>query len=161
MNLPSLTRAAYATGFLTFLLALPTLAATPPDLTVSTTTLDLGSVVSGAGAHADGHVFYAGGLRNGKVSNVVTEIDLLNNTIKTVAPLPTPRKGLGLVTEIDSQTATNYLYAIGGFDGRGHALNTVEVYNFTTNTCSRDSGTGGHNLCGRWYRRERQLSEFR
>jgi Kelch motif len=126
------------------------------------------------------------------------------------------------VTEIDSQTATNYLYAIGGFDGRGHALKTVEVYNFTTNTWSqatpmptargylavvagtdgnvyaigvtdgkqpletvevykpatdtwsefgpfeccaitfsRDSGTGGHNLCGRSYRRERQLSEFR
>jgi hypothetical protein len=87
MNLPSLTRAAVATGFLTFLLALPTLAATPPDLTVSTTTLDLGSVVSGAGAHADGKVYFAGGRINNKVSAVVQQIDLLNNTLKTLASL--------------------------------------------------------------------------
>src|SRR5215469_5647467 len=139
MNLPSITRAAVATGFLTILLALPTLAATPPDLTVSTTTLDLGSVVSGAGAHADGKVYFAGGRANKKVSAVVQQIDLQNNTLKTLDLLPTPRVGLGLATQVASPSGgstANHLYAIGGFDGHGHALNTVEIYDFANNTWS-------------------------
>jgi Kelch motif len=139
MNLPSLTRAAYATGFLTFLLALPTLAGTPPDLTVSTTNLGLGAVTSGAGAHADGHIFYAGGITNGKVSAVVKEIDLLTKTVTTVTSLPTPRAGLGLVEQINNSSsgASNHLYAIGGVDGHGHALNIVEVYDFATKVWSQ------------------------
>jgi hypothetical protein len=61
---------------------------------LSDVTLDLGSVVSGAGAHADGKVYYAGGSIGKKVSNAVQQIELLNNTLKTVASLPTPRVGL-------------------------------------------------------------------
>lgn len=78
-------------------------------------------------------------MTNGKVSAVAKEIDLLTKTVTTVTSLPTPRVGLGLVEQINNSSsgASNHLYAIGGFDGHGHPLNTVEVYDFATKVWSQ------------------------
>jgi hypothetical protein len=44
-----------------------------------------------------------------------------------------------LVEQINNSSsgASNHLYAIGGIDGQGHALNTVEVYDFATKVWSQ------------------------
>jgi hypothetical protein len=91
MNLPSLTRAAVATGFLTFLLALPTLAATPPDLTISNTGFETGAVTSGASAQLNGHVYFAGGHPKGTkaVTNEVTDLDLQTGKVSKLPPMCT------------------------------------------------------------------------
>ena len=141
MNLLSYARSLFATGFLTALLGISALAATPPDLGISKSKIILGPVTSGAGARADGHIFYAGGYlhnRKSDVTNEVKEINLLTGTITTVAPMPTARAGLGLVEQIAAlpSGAVDNLYAIGGVDAKGDVLNTVEVYDFATKTWS-------------------------
>jgi Kelch motif len=125
------------TGLLTSFLAIsPLEAATPPDLTIHRTTINVGPVTSGAGARSSGHIFFAGGHPNGTsgVTNVVTRIDLLTKAVTTVAPLPTARAGLGLIEQ--ESFAGDHLYAIGGVNASGQALNTVEVYDFTANSWS-------------------------
>jgi hypothetical protein len=51
-----------------------------------------------------------------------------------VAPLPTARAGLGLIEQ--ESFAGDHLYAIGGVNASGQALNTVEVYDFALNSWS-------------------------
>jgi Kelch motif len=136
MNLPSLTRAVYATGFLTFLLALPTLAATPPDLTISNTSYKTGAVTSGASAQLNGHVYFAGGHPNGTsaVTNAVTDLNLETGTVSALPPMLTARAGLGLVGFFytPSSGAQDVLFAIGGEDANGNPVGAVEMYSFKT-----------------------------
>jgi Kelch motif len=135
MNLSSLTRAAVATGFLTFLLALPTLAATPPDLTISNTGFETGAVTSGASAQLNGHVYFAGGHPKGTkaVTNEVTDLDLQTGKVSKLPPMPTARAGLGLVGFLYAQNGTqNVLFAIGGEDANGNPVGAVEMYSFLT-----------------------------
>jgi hypothetical protein len=72
-------------------------------------------------------------------SSVQTRTIAELKAVTTVTSLPTPRAGLGLVEQIAAKTsgAVNNLYAIGGVDEHGHALNTVEVYDFSTQTWSQ------------------------
>ncbi len=99
MNLPSLTRAALATGFISALLVLPATAKTPPFLGISSTSYVLSPVRSPGATHSNGHVFVAGGFSTtgSTVTNLVQTFDLAKRTVATVAPLPTARAGLGLV----------------------------------------------------------------
>lgn len=139
MNLPSLTRAASATGCLTFLLALSALAATPaptpPHLHVRDTILKITPAESGAAAALNNHLYYAGGtVSGGSVTNALTDVNTFKGTVTALTPMPTARTGLGL-TAAFSGTATggNVLYAIGGTTGTG-ALGTNEVYDVATGT---------------------------
>jgi hypothetical protein len=136
MNLPSLTRAVYATGFLTFLLALPTLAATPSDLTISNTSYKTGAVTSGASAQLNGHVYFAGGHPNGTsaVTNAVTDLNLETGTVSALPPMLTARAGLGLVGFFytPSSGAQDVPFAIGGEDANGNPVGAVEMYSFKT-----------------------------
>ena len=135
MNLPSLTRAALATGFLTFLLALPSLAVTPPDLTIGTTGFKTGAVTSGASAQLNGHVYFAGGHPNGTsaVTNEVTDLNLQTGTVSKLPPMLTARAGLGLVGFLYTQNGVqDVLVAIGGEDANGTPLGAVERYSFKT-----------------------------
>jgi hypothetical protein len=97
-------------------------------------------VTSGAGARADGHIFFAGGHPNGTsgVTNVVKKIDLLTNAVTTVAAMPTARAGFGLIEQLaaSSSGAVDHLYAIGGVDANGHELNVVEIYDFAKDSWS-------------------------
>jgi hypothetical protein len=136
MNLPSLTRAAFATGFISALLVLPAAAKTPPFLGISSTSYVLSPVRSPGATHSNGHVFVAGGFSTtgSTVTNLVQTFDLAKRTVTTAAPLPTARAGLGLVEFFVS--AGNELVAIGGVDSSGHVLSTVEIYNEATGTWS-------------------------
>jgi Kelch motif/Galactose oxidase, central domain len=137
MNLPSLTRAAFASGFLTFLLALPALAVTPPPphLHIKQTTLKLPPTESGAAAALNNQVYYAGGtVPGGTVTNALTDVDGFKHTVTALTGMPTARTGLGL-TAAFSGTASggNVLYAIGGTNGTS-VLGTNEVYDVATGT---------------------------
>src|ERR1700744_3003607 len=136
MNLPSLTRAVVATGFLTLLLALPTLAATPPDLTISSTKFETGAVTSGASAQLNGHVYFAGGHPKGTkaVTNEVTDLNLVTGKVSKLPPMPTARAGLGLVGFLYTPPsgAQDVLFAIGGEDANGNPVGAVEMYSFQT-----------------------------
>jgi hypothetical protein len=144
MNLPSLTRAALATGFLTLLLAISALAAnpapTPPFLQVKKTTLRIPPAESGAAAALNNHLYYAGGtVSGGSVTNALIDVDTFNHTVTALTPMPTARTGLGLTPMFASSvggigvTGSTVLYAIGGSNGSG-ALGTNEMYNVTTGT---------------------------
>jgi hypothetical protein len=111
-------------------------ALTPPYLLISKTPFSTGAITSGAGVRTNGHVVFAGGHigNTSAVSNVVHSFDLKTGTATTLAPLPTARAGLGLA-EFLAQTS-NSLFAIGGVDANGNALNTVEIYDPTKNTWS-------------------------
>ena len=137
MNLPSLTRAAFATGFISALLVLPAAAKTPPYLGISSTSYVLSPVRSPGATHSNGHVFVAGGFSTtgSTVTNLVQTFDLAKRTVSTVAPLPTARAGLGLVETFISNVG-NELVAIGGVNGSGHVLGTVELYDEATGTWS-------------------------
>jgi Kelch motif len=139
MNLPSLTRTAFATGFLPFLLALSALAAnptpTPPHLHIKKTTLKLPPTESGASAALNNQLYYAGGtVPGGTVTNVLTDIDTFKHTVTALSGMPTARTGLGL-TAAFSATAPggNVLYAIGGTNGTS-VLGTNEVYDVANGT---------------------------
>jgi hypothetical protein len=139
MNLPSLTRAAFATGFLTFLLALPTLAVTPPDLAISSTSFETGAITSGASAQLNGHVYFAGGHPKGTkaVTNQVTDLNLATGKVTALPPMPTARAGLGLLGFLYTQNGVqNVLIAIGGEDANGNPVAAVEMYNFSTGSWS-------------------------
>jgi len=129
MNLPSFTRVALVTGFISTLLVLPAAAKTPPYLGISSTSYVLSPVRSPGATNSNGHVFVAGGFSTtgSTVTNLVQEFDLAKKTVTTVAPLPTARAGLGLVEAFSS--SGNELFAVGGVDSSGHVLGTVELYN--------------------------------
>jgi Kelch motif/Galactose oxidase, central domain len=137
---PFLSRAVFAPGLFCLLFVLLVSASkASPAVKISETKFNVGSVTSGSGTRSSGHVFFAGGHHGTTkgVTNVVKKLDLLTGTVSTVAPLPTARAGLGLVEAIvDQPVANNFLYAIGGVNGSGTVLNTVEVYNFSTGTWS-------------------------
>lgn len=81
--------------------------------------------------------FHRALLRNGPIGRGSGAQLRAGLPIGSVASLPTPRVGLGLATQVASPSGgstANHLYAIGGFDGQGHALNTVEIYDFATNS---------------------------
>ena len=136
MNLPSFTRAALATGSLSALLLASAAAATPPDLTISTTSFKTGAITSGASAQLNAHVYLAGGHPKGTsgVTNVVTDLNLETGTVSTLPPMPTARAGLGLVGFLYTPPAgaQNVLFAIGGVDASGNPLGAVEMYSFKT-----------------------------
>ena len=132
MNLPSLTRAAFATGILSTLLILSAGAVTPPDLKIQGTSL-LTFMRSGASAQLSGHVYYVGGFLGPGATHVTGEgadIDVLTAVETSLANLPTPRAGLGLTGFLwtPSTGARNALIAVGGVDNSGTVLNTVELY---------------------------------
>lgn len=59
-------------------------------------------------------------------------------------PMPTARRDLGVSTD-----SSNKVYAIGGYDGNGNFLNTLEVYDPSTNNWSTKSPiTLGRNAMG-------------
>ena len=141
MNLPSLTRAALATGLLSVVLV-PSLpgALTPAFLKISTTTFNVGAITSGAATRSSGHLYFAGGHAGNThfVTKAVKKVDLLTKSVTNVAPLPTALAGLGLV-EFETALSTGALdliYAIGGIDGTGHVQGTVQIYNPATDTWS-------------------------
>ena len=82
MNLPSLTRAAFATGFISALLVLPAAAKTPPYLGISSTSYVLSPVRSPGATNSNGHVFVAGGFSTtgSTVTNLVQNFDLAKRT---------------------------------------------------------------------------------
>jgi hypothetical protein len=140
MNLPSFTRSALATGLFSGLLALSATAAkTPPYLSIVPTVYDLSPVRSAGVTHSNGNVIVAGGFSTtgSKVTDKVQAIDLAKPSVSTLAPLPTARAGLGLVEFfLGVNNVQNELFAIGGIDGSGNVLSTVEIYNEATNTWS-------------------------
>jgi hypothetical protein len=137
MNLPSLTRAALVTGFISALLVLAAAAKTPPYLGISSTSYVLSPVRSPGATHSNGHVFVAGGFSTtgSTVTNLVQTFDLAKRTVSTVTPLPTARAGLGLAEAFISNEG-NELIAIGGVNGSGNVLGTVELYDEATGTWS-------------------------
>ena len=139
MKTPFFTRLVFAPGLFCILCVLSA-SASPPEVEITNTTFHTGKVTSGAGTRSSGHVFFAGGHHGTGtvVTNAVKKLDLLTGTVTTVAPLPTARAGLGLVEAIAAlgSGAKNFLYAIGGVNGSGTVLNTVEVYDFSTGTWS-------------------------
>jgi hypothetical protein len=128
MNLPSLSRSALATG-LCSLLAVSAYAAAPV-LSVSNTSFHVGESVSGAAAHLNDHLYYAGGFTStGSVTNAVSDVDLFHKTVTSLPPMPTARAGLGLVGIFYNQNnSVNALLAVGGTNG-STAVNNVELYN--------------------------------
>jgi Kelch motif len=136
MNLPSFIRATYATGFISLLLAVSGYATpTPPYLVIRDTPFKTGSVVSGAAAHLNNSVYFAGGtLSTGAVSDALTVIDQSTRKVTALASMPVARTGLGLVAFWNgSATGNDVLYAIGGSNGTSPVGN-VEMYNVTTGT---------------------------
>jgi Kelch motif/Galactose oxidase, central domain len=136
MNLPSLTRATFATGILSVAFSLSALATpTPPYLRTTTTKLALGSAVSGAAAHLSGHMYFAGGIvSGGTVTNEVSDFDQVKRTVTKITGMPTARAGLGLVGFFNpSVQGNNVLYAIGGTNG-STPLGANEMYNPATGT---------------------------
>jgi N-acetylneuraminic acid mutarotase len=91
----------------------------------------------GAATGPDGRIYAVGGAIHdfaGPYLNVVEAYDPKTNTWSTVAPMPTSRCRLAVVTGPDGR-----IYAIGGITGGNYAtgiLNTVEAYDSTTNTWS-------------------------
>jgi hypothetical protein len=135
MNLPSFTRAAFATGIFSLAFVLSGYALTPPFLKIKTANLKVGPVASGAAANLNNHVYYAGGiLPGGTVSNAITDVDTFHHTVTALAPMPTARAGLG-IAPLFSGTAPggNVLYAIGGTSGTG-VLGANEMFNPETGT---------------------------
>jgi N-acetylneuraminic acid mutarotase len=105
-------------------------AATPPYLGVKKTSVKLGSAVSGAAAHLDGNIYFAGGLTSsGSVTNAVAAVNSNTNVVTQLTPMPTARAGLGLVGFFyNANGISNALLAVGGTNGTT-ALGAVELYN--------------------------------
>src|ERR1700748_3871170 len=134
MNLPSFTRATFATGILSVAFSLSALATPiPPYLRTTTTKLAFGSAVSGAAAHLSGHMYFAGGIvSGGTVTNEVSDFDQVKRTVTKITGMPTARAGLGLVGFFNpSVQGNNVLYAIGGTNG-STPLGANEMYNPAT-----------------------------
>src|ERR1700733_6364138 len=130
MNLPSFTRAALALGVFS-VFAIPSLADTPWNLRIKPTKFTVGTV-SGAAAHLNNHVYYAGGLLStGSVTNAVDDLDLQSITVTSLPPLPTARAGFGLVGFLNTNSGSfgNVLVAVGGTNG-SKAVGNVEMYTF-------------------------------
>src|SRR5580700_2618188 len=107
MNLPSFSREALATGLISLLFTLSGYSATPPVLNVKQTSLKIGPAVSGAVAHIDNHVYFAGGTTStGSVTNAVSDVDTFHRTVTALAPMPTARAGLGLVAIFYNKSGT-------------------------------------------------------
>ena len=85
----------------------------------------------GIGVLRDGKLYSIGG-RNGVVLNNLDRYHKNTDTWISLAPMPTPRAGLG------GTFSGRYIYAIGGRDGTGPCggvpLTTVERYDTQTNT---------------------------
>ncbi len=87
----------------------------------------------GLAAVVVGNYIYAIGGRTRNAPNgfgkmdVVERYDIDHNMWQTVAPLPSPRSGMG------AAVVGNKIFVFGGFDTNGNVLNTVEVYNPNTN----------------------------
>jgi hypothetical protein len=135
MNLPSLSRPILAAALVSLLFAVSASAATPPVLRVKKARLTVGSTESGAAAHLNDHLYYAGGLTSGgSVTNVVSDVNLFNDTVASLTPMPTARAGLGLVGFFNgTATGNNVLYAIGGTNGTS-VLGTCEMYDVASGT---------------------------
>jgi hypothetical protein len=135
MNLSSyFTRLAVATGVLSLLFAVSGYAALkPPVLLVKKTHQKVGEALSGAAAHLNGQIYFAGGTTSGgTVSAALTAIDQSTGAVSSLTPMPTARAGLGLVGFFNSTaTGNDVLYAIGGTNG-STAVGNVEMYNVTT-----------------------------
>ena len=136
MNLPSLSRPTLAAGLVSLLFAVSAYAVTPPVLQVKEATfLKVGSAESGAAAHLNDHLYYAGGfIHGGSVTNVVSDVNLFNNTVTPLTGMPTARAGLGLVGFFNgTATGNDVLYAIGGTNGTT-VLGTCEMYDVASGT---------------------------
>lgn len=135
MNVPSFVRTALAVGTMSALCVFSA-RATNPDLRIKSAPFSVGATVSAAAAHLNNHVYYAGGqLPSKSVTNVVSDINLNNNTVATLPSMPTARAGLGMVGFLYTNSASlgNVLVAIGGTNGT-NVLGTVEMYSFLTGT---------------------------
>ncbi len=97
----------------------------------------VGSAVSGAAAHLNNDLYYAGGTTSaGAVTNAFTQVNLFNQAVTPLAPMPTARAGLGLVGFFYNQSGTvDALLAVGGTNG-STAVGNVELYNPVTGTWS-------------------------
>jgi Kelch motif len=136
MNLPSLSRPVLAAGLISLLSAVSAYAAnTAPILQVYRDLGKVGATVSGAAAHLNDHLYFAGGTTSsGSVTNVVSDINLYTNKVAALAPMPTARAGLGLVGFFNgTATGNNVLYAIGGTNGSS-VLGTCEMYDVANGT---------------------------
>jgi hypothetical protein len=143
MNLPSLTRAALATGVFSVAFVLSGYAAlpapTPPFLKVAKTTLKITPTESGAAAALNNQLYYAGGTTSSGVTNALIDVDTFKHTTTALTPMPTARTGLGLTPMFEgtvggiSVPGSTVLFAIGGTTGTG-AVGNNEMYNVTTGT---------------------------
>jgi Kelch motif len=138
MNLPSLSRPVLAAGLVSLLSAVSAYAAlTPPYLLLQVypSLGKVGSAVSGAAAHLNDHLYFAGGTTSsGSVTNVVSDVNLYKRDVTPLAPMPTARAGLGLVGFFNgTATGNDVLYAIGGTNGTS-VLGTCEMYDVANGT---------------------------
>ncbi|MFY9985278.1 MAG: kelch repeat-containing protein [Chthoniobacterales bacterium] len=135
MNLPSLSWSGLATGVCSLMFVVSAHgAAPPPVLNINTTKIAVGSAVSGAAARLNDYLYFAGGTSAGTVTNAVTAVNLYNDTVTSLATMPTARAGLGLVGIFYNQSGTiDALLAVGGTNG-STAVGNVELYNLTTGT---------------------------
>jgi Kelch motif/Galactose oxidase, central domain len=74
-------------------------------------------------------LFAIGGTSGSSALSANEMFSFATGSWSAMAPMPTPRAYLTVVAGIDGK-----IYAIGGVDGSGHTVATVEVYNPTTNT---------------------------
>ena len=107
----------------------------PPFLDVKPTADVVGSSVSGAAARLNNDLYYAGGTTStGAVTNAFTQVNLFNEAVTPLAPMPTARAGLGLVGFFYNQNGTvDAILAVGGTNGSS-VLGNVELYNPVTGT---------------------------
>jgi hypothetical protein len=133
MNLPSFSRSALVTGVYSLVFVMYSAGA--PFLDYKRTALKVGPAASGAAAHLNDHVYFAGGFTSsGTVTGAVSDVNLYDQTVNPIASMPTPRAGLGLVGVFYNQNSSvDALLAIGGTNG-STAVGNVELYNPVSGT---------------------------